>query len=253
MSRTPAHSSSSGVTACWRSRRWGPCASTGPSGTFLVAADFVALDGAASRDRTGRGRPRRGRVRPRRGERVVQDTWDAHDAPVLDGGVYWQTTGPRFETPAEIRVLATFADVVGMTVGSECVAARPGRARLRAGLHRRQPRQRARGGAAHDRGVRRGHGGEPGTGSSTPSTASSRSSASSMGRSACERGWRPARARERGSVDGGAPSGSVGLRRSTASSRTWDPTSSRRRVTRSSTVPGSRSFPASSTATGTRR
>ena len=35
----------------------------------------------------------------------------------------WQTTGPRFKTPAEIRVLATFADVVGMTVGSECAAA----------------------------------------------------------------------------------------------------------------------------------
>ena len=40
-----------------------------------------------------------------------------------DGGVYWQTFGPRFETPAEIRFIAQFADVVGMTVASECVLA----------------------------------------------------------------------------------------------------------------------------------
>ena len=39
------------------------------------------------------------------------------------GGVYWQSNGPRFETPAEVRLQAQFADVVGMTVGSECVAA----------------------------------------------------------------------------------------------------------------------------------
>ena len=42
---------------------------------------------------------------------------------MVDGGVYWQTNGPRFETPAEVRMLAAHADVVGMTVASECVAA----------------------------------------------------------------------------------------------------------------------------------
>ena len=39
----------------------------------------------------------------------------------LDGAPV--TSGPRFETPAEIRLLATFADVVGMTVAGEAVAA----------------------------------------------------------------------------------------------------------------------------------
>jgi 5'-methylthioadenosine phosphorylase len=39
---------------------------------------------------------------------------------VLDGGTYAQTRGPRFETPAEVRWLATCADVVGMTLASEC-------------------------------------------------------------------------------------------------------------------------------------
>jgi 5'-methylthioadenosine phosphorylase len=55
----------------------------------------------------------------------VLATWGAVGAepPLVDGGVYWQTTGPRFETPAEIRLLATFADLVGMTIGSECAAA----------------------------------------------------------------------------------------------------------------------------------
>ncbi len=42
---------------------------------------------------------------------------------LLDGGVYWQTIGPRFETPAEIRMMAAHADLVGMTIASECLIA----------------------------------------------------------------------------------------------------------------------------------
>ncbi|MGH2982117.1 MAG: hypothetical protein ACRDKV_08765 [Solirubrobacterales bacterium] len=34
-----------------------------------------------------------------------------------------QSPGPRFETPAEVRLIARHADVVGMTMASECVAA----------------------------------------------------------------------------------------------------------------------------------
>ena len=41
------------------------------------------------------------------------------DGPVHDGGVYAETRGPRFETRAEIRLLADYADVVGMTAASE--------------------------------------------------------------------------------------------------------------------------------------
>ena len=44
-------------------------------------------------------------------------------AAVLENCVYWQTAGPRFETPAEIRLLSQFADVVGMTIASECIVA----------------------------------------------------------------------------------------------------------------------------------
>jgi 5'-methylthioadenosine phosphorylase len=39
------------------------------------------------------------------------------EAPV--GGVYLQTTGPRFETRAEINILKKYGDVVGMTMASE--------------------------------------------------------------------------------------------------------------------------------------
>ncbi len=41
----------------------------------------------------------------------------------IDGGIYWQTAGPRLETRAEIAMMAQFADVVGMTMASEAIIA----------------------------------------------------------------------------------------------------------------------------------
>ncbi|MBF0369836.1 MAG: MTAP family purine nucleoside phosphorylase [Magnetococcales bacterium] len=56
--------------------------------------------------------------------RDILAAWQQTDlAAPLDGGVYWQTTGPRFETPAEIRFLASHAHLVGMTIASECILA----------------------------------------------------------------------------------------------------------------------------------
>lgn len=43
--------------------------------------------------------------------------------PLLDAGTYWQTVGPRFETPVEIRVHQPHCHVVGMTIASECILA----------------------------------------------------------------------------------------------------------------------------------
>lgn len=52
------------------------------------------------------------------------DAWRGAGAPELrDGGVYWQAIGPRFETPAEIRLMAAHADLVGMTIASESIVA----------------------------------------------------------------------------------------------------------------------------------
>lgn len=43
--------------------------------------------------------------------------------PAKDGGIYFQATGPRLETKAEIRMIANFADVVGMTLSTEATLA----------------------------------------------------------------------------------------------------------------------------------
>lgn len=52
----------------------------------------------------------------------VIETWRTHAAsPIIDGGVYTQTRGPRFETPAEVRALARIGDLVGMTIAAECI------------------------------------------------------------------------------------------------------------------------------------
>ncbi|MGH2982874.1 MAG: MTAP family purine nucleoside phosphorylase [Solirubrobacterales bacterium] len=57
--------------------------------------------------------------------RVVVGAWGSlTETPVIDGGVYAQTRGPRFETPAEVRALARHADLVGMTIAAEAILAR---------------------------------------------------------------------------------------------------------------------------------
>ena len=42
---------------------------------------------------------------------------------VVEKGIYWQTPGPRLETKAEVRMMANYADIVGMTMASEAVTA----------------------------------------------------------------------------------------------------------------------------------
>jgi 5'-methylthioadenosine phosphorylase len=92
-------------------------------GTHVAPDDFIALDQPPS----GVHGDERSHVVPGftpAWRAQVIDAWrEAGATDVVDGGVYWQANGPRFETPAEIRLIAGFADVVGMTVGAECVAA----------------------------------------------------------------------------------------------------------------------------------
>jgi 5'-methylthioadenosine phosphorylase len=49
----------------------------------------------------------------------------AHDCnlDVVETGTYWQVAGPRLETRAEIGMMSHFADIVGMTMAHEAVAA----------------------------------------------------------------------------------------------------------------------------------
>jgi 5'-methylthioadenosine phosphorylase len=93
----------------------------GPGG-FLCPHDFVslddstsALDGVEAHSVVGFDVPWRS---------TVVEAWaDAASPPLVDGGIYWQARGPRLETAAEIAHISRDADVIGMTVGSECTAA----------------------------------------------------------------------------------------------------------------------------------
>jgi 5'-methylthioadenosine phosphorylase len=91
-------------------------------GSFLCPDDFIALGqvDAAYDDE-------RGHIVPSfdlAWRRLLLEAWKVgSEPPILERGVYWQTPGPRFETPAEVRLIARHADVVGMTMASECVTA----------------------------------------------------------------------------------------------------------------------------------
>jgi len=91
-------------------------------GTFVCPDDFIALHAGKSAfdDRRSHVVPGFDGVWR---ERVVTEWKRAASAPLRDGGVYWESIGPRFETPAEIRLIARHADVIGMTIASECVIA----------------------------------------------------------------------------------------------------------------------------------
>jgi 5'-methylthioadenosine phosphorylase len=93
-----------------------------PIGSFVCPDDFIALHVGLSIFADTRAHSTPG-FAPRWRAEVVE-AWGAEDGErAVDGGVYWQTIGPRFETPAEIRMIAPHADLVGMTIASECVIA----------------------------------------------------------------------------------------------------------------------------------
>jgi 5'-methylthioadenosine phosphorylase len=106
-------------------------------GSFVCPHDFIALQVTMTTFDDSRGHAMPGFDAEWRGEVLAAWTGDgppgggasqgaapaAAAGPLRDGGVYWQTNGPRFETPAEIRLMAAHADLVGMTMASECVVA----------------------------------------------------------------------------------------------------------------------------------
>jgi 5'-methylthioadenosine phosphorylase len=96
-------------------------ADLGP-GTVIAPDDFVALTTYPTFHTTTAGYAMPGFDREWR-RRVVAAWNAATGVPIVDGGVYAMVRGPRFETKAEIRVLATHADIVGMTIPAECILA----------------------------------------------------------------------------------------------------------------------------------
>jgi 5'-methylthioadenosine phosphorylase len=91
-------------------------------GSFVCPDDFIALQLLVTTFDDVRGHMTPGFDPEWRSE--VVSAWRAGPGDELrDGGVYWQTNGPRFETPAEVRLIAAHADLVGMTLASECIVA----------------------------------------------------------------------------------------------------------------------------------
>lgn len=91
-------------------------------GSFVCPHDFIALQATITTFDDARGHATPGFDSAWRAE--VLAAWGESGAGDLrDGGVYWQTNGPRFETAAEIRLIAAHADLVGMTLASECIVA----------------------------------------------------------------------------------------------------------------------------------
>jgi 5'-methylthioadenosine phosphorylase len=91
-------------------------------GTVVCPDDFIALHLGYSVHDDARGHRVPGFDPPWRA-RVLESWTRREQVPVRDGGVYWQAIGPRFETAAEIRLIAAHADVIGMTVAAECIIA----------------------------------------------------------------------------------------------------------------------------------
>ncbi len=92
------------------------------AGSFICPDDFVALHLGGSGFDDARGHVVAG-FDPAWRSRVLEAWRRSAAEPLGDGGTYWQAIGPRFESPAEIRLIAPHAEVIGMTLASECVVA----------------------------------------------------------------------------------------------------------------------------------
>eukprot|EP00871_Galdieria_phlegrea_P000923 jgi/Galph1/1831/GphlegSOOS_G518.1 len=89
-------------------------------GTLIVPHDFAALFSPVTtlfEDQRGHSVP--GIDQQWRKELI--EALQAHQVECLTCGVYVQTTGPRFETPAESKFLSLLGDIVGMTAATEAV------------------------------------------------------------------------------------------------------------------------------------
>jgi 5'-methylthioadenosine phosphorylase len=91
-------------------------------GTVVVPDDFLSLGSQPTFHDTTDGY-RMAAIDPGWRSEVLTAWARAATTPAVDGGTYAMVRGPRFETPAEIRLLAAFADLVGMTWPAELVLA----------------------------------------------------------------------------------------------------------------------------------
>ena len=91
-------------------------------GTLVCPHDFIALDAEPLTALAGIEAHRVPRFDPALRAELLE-ALNEGGIEAKGQGIYWQTRGPRLETPAEIRLIAQHADVIGMTVASECILA----------------------------------------------------------------------------------------------------------------------------------
>jgi len=91
-------------------------------GSFICPDDFIALHLGLTALADARAH-RVPEFDPAWRSRLLSAWGETSATELRDGGFYWQAIGPRFETPAEIALMAAHADVVGMTIASECIVA----------------------------------------------------------------------------------------------------------------------------------
>ena len=82
-------------------------------GTLVSCDDYVSFFPATFQDDLLRP------VTPSIANALIPEIAAALPFGVTAGKVYVQTRGPRFETPAEIRIIRNWGDVVGMTLAAE--------------------------------------------------------------------------------------------------------------------------------------
>jgi 5'-methylthioadenosine phosphorylase len=90
-------------------------------GTIVVPNDFIGFTATST---TAYGKPIH--ITPVISEEIRKKLIKAANecgVKAVNGGVYWQTPGPRLETKAEIAMMSRFADLVGMTMASEAAVA----------------------------------------------------------------------------------------------------------------------------------
>lgn len=90
-------------------------------GMIIIPDDFITLTATPTihQDKVAH-------VTPSLNESVRQKLITAaknSNLDVVETGTYWQVAGPRLETKAEIRMMANYADIVGMTMANEAVIA----------------------------------------------------------------------------------------------------------------------------------
>jgi 5'-methylthioadenosine phosphorylase len=90
-------------------------------GIIVVPDDFITLTATPTIYKNSAVH-----ITPSLNEKVRQKIITAalnNNLQIVEQGTYWQTPGPRLETKAEIKMMANFADIVGMTMVNEAVIA----------------------------------------------------------------------------------------------------------------------------------